>query len=413
MKNLGPQTSTILLIVIIAAIGFWFGGCEDSDSSDDDSGPDENPFELGDAPYASASEVWLIGKAIREFNSQGFILKWSETWDIEYLELPFASTNLHALAALDGRNPWIAGEGMVTLESGPLTTFLYSYSRQGLVEIPAPDTSLAITGICFTGNQEAWIVAAKRVASGFNGFAAFWDGEDWTENTPEVPAGIQRWNLSGADIPQEDTGASLGLISDNPDGAGIIGALFLLEQGDWTMAETPFDPAQDVYIFTDIHYTNDEVVAIGRANLAGWIGTLDLDSLDWTVEEFLVMDGISPMWEINSLVSDKSGKRWALGSMELTGLQEPLILYESGNGWEMATLPDTRKYPYDHLQLREGLWPEDDFGLVTMSEYNYDDGQFRDVDQVWSYDGTQFSTMQLPLADERYQFRALAVVSGR
>ena len=398
----------ILLLILLLSCG-----PEDASPDKDDGGPVAS---IAGNLDRGGPEVWLLGRAIREECRLGFLLVRSRgVWEVRYLDLPFASVWMHALAAPPAGDPWLAGEGLASLDSQSFIPFLYRVTTGGLVEVPAPPLELAVTAICPYADGTAWIVGAGRDAGQLYGYAAFWDGAVWLEHTPEVEPTVQRWNLSAADFPEPGEGAALGLVSDTGTGEGILGCVFLYEQGLWTRIEPPFDPARDVYIFTDVRRLPAGVLVAGRANLRGWIGRWDAAGAAWILEDLSAFAELSPMWEIDSIAEDGAGVRWAVGSLDVAGFQEPLVLRDRGAGWERVNLPDVQLVPGDHEQARRAVFPAPDLGFLWIREYYYNsaEGVYRDSDNLLATDGNLWEPVALPITEPRYEFQAIVQVPVR
>jgi hypothetical protein len=270
---------------------------------------------------------------------------------------------------------------------------------------------VAVTRICPVDGS-AWIVGARRVGSTLAGYAAIGDGTDWTAITPSVPPTVVRWNLADADFASLDVGAAIGLVSDNQTGSGILGAVFLLDPGGWRSVPLPFDPETDVYIFTEVRQAGGAVRVVGRANLAGWIAHLDPATEDWTVEDLSAFAGLSPMWELSSVVDDGRGVRWALGSMDVTGYEAPLVLRDAGDGWTRVDLPAVPPRNDRHQQLRDGVLLAPSVGFATVSRYLHD-GTPIDEDFLIAWDGSAWAPVPLSLPEPRVRFRAILRVPVR
>ena len=366
-------------------------------------------------PPAAAPEVWVLGQAIVTGADAGFLLRRvAGQWSVEPLALPFADAWVESLAAPSAGDPWIAGEGTDDPGNVALAPFLVRVTTDGPVaQVPPPPASVAVTRICPYDDDTTWVVGARRTGDALAGYAAYWDGAAWTENTPPVPPTVLRWNLSNADLPTPDRGAALGLVSDDAAGAGILGAVFLYDGGSWTSVALPFDPTTDTYIFTDLRTAEGDVRVVGRANAAGWIGHYDLEARSWSAEDLSAFAGVSSMWEIDSIAEDGAGARYALGSLEVAGTEAPLILRDAGSGWESMDLSQAPPHTDRHQQARESVFLAPDLGFATVSRYLYTDAGSIDEDYLLAWDGTEWSPLAISIPYARYRFGDIVAVPAR
>jgi hypothetical protein len=296
----------------------------------------------------SERDVWAVGDAYvpEEGGDQRAIaMHWDGTaWTLTDLPPVGTGSSLTDVAAVAPGDVWAVGfDGNRSL--------IIHWDGNAWSEVPGPATEgqSQLDGIAAVAANDVWVVGASSEAP----MAIHWNGEAWhrvpTPNPDpqplvDSPVGFLRAVVALDSQDVWAVGETANLAPAGPSDTLVMH----WDGGAWTTVPSPDPPLQDPphsFVF-DVAGAAGDLWAVGSwATEPGYGGAADSALLlHWDGSAWMVSP-LPPLPDHSRLagIAAQGQDAWAVGSSDIPGSYQPLILRRDSGGWievETAQLPD-------------------------------------------------------------------------